>query len=51
MQDTWKTDVSPGTFVLFPSCLSQLTNPWHGTGTRIVVSFEAALVPIIDEDD
>lgn len=51
MQDTWKTDVSPGTFVVFPSCLSHLTNPWTGTGTRTVVSFEASIVPIIDEED
>jgi hypothetical protein len=49
MQDTWKTDTSPGTFVVFPSCLSHLTYPWQGTGTRTVVSFEAAMLPIIDE--
>lgn len=45
MQDVWQTDPSPGTFVLFPSCLSHSVNPWQGTGHRIVVSFEASLVP------
>lgn len=51
MHDTWKTDPSPGTFVVFPSCLPHVTYPWTGTGTRTVVSFEATMVPIIDEDD
>jgi hypothetical protein len=45
MQDVWQTDPTPGTFVVFPSCLSHSVNPWHGTGHRIVVSFEASLVP------
>lgn len=51
MQDTWKTDTAPGTFVVFPSCLPHLTYPWKGTGTRTVVSFEASIVPIIDEEE
>lgn len=50
MHDSWKTDASPGTFVVFPSCLPHITYPWSGTGDRVVVSFEAAMVPIIDED-
>lgn len=50
MHDTWKTDITPGTFVVFPSCLPQVHYPWTGTGNRVVVSFEAAMVPIIDEE-
>jgi hypothetical protein len=45
MQDVWQTDPTPGTFVVFPSCLSHAVNPWTGTGHRLVVSFEASLVP------
>ena len=51
MQDMWKTDPTPGTFVVFPSCLSHTVHPWQGDGHRTVVSFEASLVPIKDEDD
>lgn len=45
MQDTWQTDATPGTYVLFPSCLSHTVNPWSGIGNRTVVSFEASIVP------
>jgi len=45
MQDVWQTDATPGTYVLFPSCLSHTVNPWTGIGNRTVVSFEASIVP------
>lgn len=51
MQDVWQTEPTPGTFVLFPSCLSHSVNPWSGIGNRTVVSFEASLVPIDDKDN
>lgn len=51
MQDKWETTVSPGTFVVFPSCLQHATYPWKGTGMRTVVSFEASLVPKDDIDE
>ena len=51
MQDLWKTDPIPGTFVIFPSCLSHTVYPWQGDGHRTVVSFEASLVPITNEGD
>lgn len=51
MQDSWQTDPTPGTFVIFPSCLSHAVHPWHGTGNRTVVSFEASLVPITNDED
>jgi len=50
MQDAWQTEPAPGTFVVFPSCLSHTVYPWKGDGHRTVVSFEAALTPIKDED-
>jgi hypothetical protein len=51
MQDSWQTEPTPGTFVVFPSCLSHTVYPWQGTGHRTVVSFEASLVPITDEGE
>jgi uncharacterized protein (TIGR02466 family) len=50
MHDAWQTEPSPGTFVVFPSCLSHTVYPWTGDGHRTVVSFEASLTPIKDED-
>jgi Putative 2OG-Fe(II) oxygenase len=51
MQDSWQTDAAPGTFVVFPSCLSHTVYPWKGNGHRTVVSFEASLTPIKEEDE
>jgi hypothetical protein len=51
MQDAWQTDPTPGTFVVFPSCLSHTVYPWQGDGHRTVVSFEASLVPIENNND
>jgi Putative 2OG-Fe(II) oxygenase len=51
MHDSWKTDATPGTFVLFPSCLSHTIYPWTGDGHRTVVSFQASLVTINNQDE
>jgi hypothetical protein len=51
MQESWQTDPTPGTFVLFPSSLSHTVYPWKGNGHRTVVSFEVVLVPIEEDKD
>lgn len=51
MHDSWQTDPTPGTFVLFPSSLSHTVYPWKGNGNRTVVSFEVSLVPIKEEGE
>lgn len=45
MNDTWKYNPTPGTVILFPSHLPHLVYPWHGSGTRTVMAFDARLVP------
>jgi hypothetical protein len=45
MADTWKYDPEPGTMVLFPSYVPHTVYPWKGTGSRIVLAFDAILKP------
>jgi len=45
LNDTWKNTPQPGTLMLFPSYIPHTVYPWKGTGSRIVVSFDAILVP------
>jgi hypothetical protein len=43
MQDNWKFQPEPGTFVLFPSHIPHGVNPWHGQGSRTVLAFDVVL--------
>lgn len=43
MQDHWKFQPEPGTFVLFPSHIPHSVSPWNGEGNRTVLAFEAVL--------
>lgn len=43
MQDQWKFQPEPGTFVLFPSHIPHSVSPWQGEGYRTVLTFEAVL--------
>jgi hypothetical protein len=45
MTDTWKYTPTPGTVIVFPSYLPHTVYPWHGTGHRTVMAFDARLVP------
>ena len=45
MNDTWKYTPTPGTVIVFPSHLPHTVHPWHGTGHRTVMAFDARLVP------
>jgi hypothetical protein len=45
MNDNWKYNPSPGTVIMFPSYLHHTVYPWKGTGHRIVMAFDAKLVP------
>jgi len=45
MTDTWKYTPEPGTLIVFPSHLPHTVYPWHGTGTRTVLAFDARLMP------
>jgi hypothetical protein len=45
MQDTWKYDPTPGTFILFPSHIPHTVYPFKGTGHRTVMAFDCQLVP------
>ena len=45
MNDTWKYAPKEGTVVLFPSHIPHTVHPWHGTGTRTVIAFDAILRP------
>lgn len=45
MNDTWKYTPTPGTVIVFPSHLPHTVYPWNGTGTRMVMAFDARLVP------
>lgn len=45
LNDTWKNTPQPGTLMLFPSYIPHTVYPWKGSGSRIVVSFDARLVP------
>lgn len=44
MQDHWKFQPEPGTFVLFPSHIPHSVSPWHGQGSRTVLAFDVILV-------
>lgn len=48
LNDTWKNTPQPGTLMLFPSHIPHTVYPWKGTGSRIVLSFDARLVPKAD---
>lgn len=45
MQDSWKYNPTPGTFVLFPSYIPHTVYPFKGNGTRTVLGFDCQLVP------
>jgi hypothetical protein len=45
MNDTWKYNPTPGSVIVFPSYLPHTVYPWHGTGHRTVMAFDARLVP------
>jgi len=45
MQDTWKYEPSPGTFILFPSHIPHTVYPFKGSGHRTVIAFDSVLVP------
>jgi hypothetical protein len=45
MQDTWKYDPTPGTFILFPSYIPHTVYPFKGNGFRTVMAFDSVLVP------
>lgn len=45
MNDTWKFTPQAGSIILFPSHLPHVVYPWHGTGTRTIMAFDARLVP------
>jgi hypothetical protein len=44
MQDTWKFQPEPGTFVLFPSHIPHSVSPWQGQGSRTLLAFDVILV-------
>jgi hypothetical protein len=50
MNDAWKYDPTPGTFILFPSYLPHTVYPWKGTGTRTVMAFDCNLVPKTEDE-
>ena len=45
MNDTWNYKPQPGTIILFPSHIPHTVYPWKGTGSRIVMAFDARLEP------
>jgi hypothetical protein len=46
MNDNWKFSPQAGTFIVFPSYLPHGVYPWKGNGSRIVMAFDARLVPV-----
>lgn len=45
LSDSWKYTPEAGSIVVFPSHLPHAVYPWHGTDERMVMSFDATLVP------
>lgn len=45
MNDTWRYTPQAGTMVLFPAHIPHTVYPWHGTGYRTIMAFDATLVP------
>ncbi len=49
MSDTWNYTPQPGSIILFPSHIPHTVYPWKGTGSRIVMAFDARLEPDVEQ--
>jgi len=45
LQDGWCYRPEAGKIIVFPSYLSHLVYPWRGTGNRIVMAWDAVMIP------